>query len=267
MINEYIPNKTYAIVTSYKNNKIVGIVAGAVINSDNTISLSFPVKNPFENNQKVTLHIDDRTGIEIFTHDLNVHRCSYKAVISNCTVSSALAKPVEFQLNYKHDIVESFNAPNYKYPVDNRENLKLPETTLDSFIQPNELETDNKLGVWSTAALERPHTTVMAFLSSVDDDIFLISHKDSLKSKMVNRDNSCIFAIDHRSSFHFEKAYEWNYTIIMGEAFSIPRSNKMFNMIQQQFIEKNPWEVMFFSNPDIEMYHIKPIEIICPTSL
>lgn len=262
MINRYIPRQTYAIVTGYLNNQMTGLVAGATINDDNTIQLTFPKNNPFTDEQEVTLHIDDRTGIETFTQDLSVNRCSYKAVLQKCADESALAKPVEFELVYEHSIMVSYKAPNYDFPIDNRPEINLTETYLKDFIIPDEKEKENKLGVLSTMAIDRPHTTVMAFLSSKEDDIFLISHKGTLKSGFIKRDSSCLFAIDHRSSYHFEKKYEWNYTVLRGETFIIPRTNKIFEKIQKQFIEKNPWEELFFTDPNVEMFHIKPIEII-----
>lgn len=265
MISEYIPGKTYAIVTGYLDNRLTGVVAGAVIYKNNTIDLTFPKNNPFKEGQKVTLHIDDRTGVETFTNDLNVYRCSYKSVLEQCTKEGALARPVEFNVIYKDRPIEAYKSSNYNFPQDNRSNKTLLETPLNNYIIPDNKESENKLGVWVTSAMERPHTTVMAFLSSENDDIFLISHRGSIKSDFIHRDNRSLFAIDHRSTYHFEKSYEWNYTIIRGETYVIPRSNPIFENIQRQFIEKNPWEILFFSNPDIEMFHIKPLEIVSPT--
>jgi len=107
----------------------------------------------------------------------------------------------------------------------------------------------------------------MAFLSSDKDDIFIISHSGTLKSKNLSRDARCGFAIDHRANYHFEKAYDWNYTIVKGEATQIPRNSKTFDIVQHQFVLKNPWEYAFFSDPKVIMYHIRPIEIMCPEKL
>jgi len=73
-----------------------------------------------------------------------------------------------------------------------------------------------------------------------------------------------LFAIDHRANYHFEKAYDWNYAIIKGTASFVPRSHPHFNTIQEEFITKNPWEMAFFTDPKVLMYHIEPLELVCP---
>jgi hypothetical protein len=68
--------------------------------------------------------------------------------------------------------------------------------------------------------------------------------------------------MDHRSVYSFEKAYDWNYTIIKGNIYEVKKESKLFAEIQNMFIEKNPWEMVFFSHPEIEMFHIQPVKVL-----
>jgi hypothetical protein len=99
---------------------------------------------------------------------------------------------------------------------------------------------------------------------SSKDDILIITHNDSFKSKNIHRDSGCVFAIDHRSSYIFEKRIEWNYTLIKGSIQQVSRGNPAFKKIQTMFIDKNPWEYAFFSDERVEMFYIKPLAIMCP---
>ncbi len=263
-INQYIPRNTYAVVSAYRGDELVGIVAGAVIEDDDTLRLRFPKANPFVVGQEITAHLDNRTGVEEFTPDIRVHRCSYKGVVVRSTAGEAEAMPVEYVLRYSTHTLIDFRRPGYEYPSDPRTERPIPPTDLDIRMIPDPKEQENKLGVWITRARERPHTTVMAFLSSPADDIFVISHEGTFKSQNVHRDSRCLFAIDHRSSFHFQKAIDWNYTVIRGVARTVPRGTPLFDSVQGLFIEKNPWELMFFSDPKVEMFHISPEEVMCP---
>ena len=124
----------------------------------------------------------------------------------------------------------------------------------------------NKVGVLITMAGEQPHTTVLAFLSSVDDDIFLITFPETFKSKLLKRNRHCLFAMDERAHYTFEQAIDWNYTIVEGEAFLVEPGSPLFATIREAFITKNPWEMGFFLREDIEMYHIKRKQLICSGS-
>lgn len=266
MLSDFIKNHSYAIVAGYKNDEIVSALAG-IIYRDRLIELYFPKVNPFEVNQKITFHLDNRTGVEEFDINLKVYRVSVKgkAIAKNDNV--LIVELIEYEMKYSNKIIDKYISPNYSFPVDNRRLIQLNEVNLSNGLIPDIKENANKLGVLITKAIERPHTTVMAFLSSTNDDIFIISHNDSFKSKNMNRDENCVFAIDHRSNFTFEKAIDWNYTLIKGKLQKVSRSNKIFNTLQSMFIDKNPWEYAFFTDEKIEMYYIKPIEIMCPEKL
>jgi hypothetical protein len=266
MISEFIPNKSYAIVAGYCDDGMIAALGG-VLYRDKMIEIIFPKVNPFEVGQKITFHLDNRTGLEEFDINLRVYRVSVKAKVVQKRDNAILAEPVEYELKYSNKTVDSYIQSDYSFPRDNRVPIKLAEATISPSITFDDKEKENKLGILITKAIDRPHTTVMAFLSSTKDDIFIISHVDSFKSRNIQRDENCIFAIDHRGVFVFEKAIDWNYTLIKGKLNTISKSNPMFSVIQSKFIEKNPWEYAFFTDEKVEMYQIEPREIMCPERL
>ena len=267
MLSNYLPRRTYTVATSYEKGDIIALVGAAEINNDNTIKLTFPKINPFRNHNTITLHLDNRTGVESLNADLRVYRCSYKGSIIESGEYTALVAPLEYQLIYSTNVVEQFKSPVFQYSEDPRPEYELQESELKELSLVDDKEHSNKLGVLITKSIDLPHTTVMSFLSTTVDDIFLITMKGYRKSHNLHCDPTCCFAIDHRATYLFEKAYDWNYTIIKGRAYQISKENPLFAVIQRKFIEKNPWELVFFSSPDIEMLHIQPTEIICPEKI
>jgi hypothetical protein len=267
MLLNYLPGQTYAIAAGYIGDKIIAAVAGALINEDNSIQLFFPKGNPFTAGQKITLHLDNRTGAEAFSPELRVYRCSCKALMTKAEKDECLVTPLEYDLRFSDKSAEFFKAPGYEYPEDKRSEEIIEIAKLKEAIITDDREEKNKLGVWITKAVDQPHTTVMAFLSTAKDDIFVISHKDSFKSRLIHRDAACCFAIDHRANYVFEKAYDWNYTIISGKAREVPHGSDLFADIQDMFVEKNPWEFAFFTAPNMELFCLSPEKILTPDTL
>jgi hypothetical protein len=266
MLYDFIPDKSYAIVAGYSDGEILAALGG-VIYHDRFIEIFFPKVNPFVPGQEITFHLDNRTGLEEFDINLKVYRVSVKATVLKTMGNRIYAEPVEYELKYSNRIVDSYRKPGYAFPEDTRKPVTLREANIPENIVFNEKEKDNKLGVLITQAINRPHTTVMAFLSSINDDIFIISHDDSFKSQNINKNENCVFAIDHRGTFNFEKAIDWNYTLIKGAFRRISKTNPMFRFVQSKFVEKNPWEYAFFTDSKVEMYQIEAHEIMCPEKL
>ena len=121
----------------------------------------------------------------------------------------------------------------------------------------------NKVGVLTTLAQGQPHTTVLAFLSSLQDDVFLISMPGTFKSQVLKREPRCFFTIDERAKFTFEQSIEWNYTIMEMQAHQVPASCPLFEQVRRSFILKNPWEVGFFLSPALEMFHLQRVSLVC----
>jgi hypothetical protein len=260
----YLPPRTYGIVSAYHGDEILALVAGVTIREDDSLLLSFPKANPFRKGELVTIHLDNRTGIETFTPDLRVYRCSYKGLVVDSRGEELVVAPEEFLLRYSNRAVIEYMRDGYRYPPDGREGRDLAAASLDPGLLPDPHEEANKLGVWITRGIDRPHTTVMAFLSSRKDDIFVISNRDSFKSSLAHKDGRCAFAIDHRAEYNFERKYEWNYTILTAEARLVPKESPDFGRIQALFVEKNPWEIAFFTGPWVELFHLEPLKILCP---
>lgn len=264
MLVNYIPRRTYAIVAGYFDDECVALVGGVALSEPYSIDIAFPKANPFFKDQKVTLHLDNRTGVEVFDRELRVYRSSVKGVVEQSFESGIRVLAMEYQVYYSNKTVETYRSGLYDYPLDDRKELSRLYSDDDRKIVFEDKEFDNKLGVLVTRGVDRPHTTVMAFISTMEDDIYLISHEGTLKSRNLGRDDRCCFAIDHRANYHFEKTYDWNYTIIKGFAAKVRKDGAEFALVQSEFVKKNPWEFGFFSDPKVDMYRIRPIEVMCP---
>ncbi len=264
MINNYIADRSFAIVSGYRAGSVVSEM-GVTSRIDEIIDITFPRGNLFQPGQKVSVYLDNRTGVELVDANLNVYRVAVKGHVKWVDGNEIQIIPEFYELFYGNSIIERFSAPGYAHPQDKRSEVIVPESPLGIYDLTNDFIIDNnKVGIFITKAEERPHSTVMAYLSNEKDDIFLISHRGSFKSDNIVRDRECAFAIDHRAEIAFERAVFWNYTVIKGHLFRISADNPLFPVIQASFVEKNPWETVFFTHDNIEMFHIQPQEIIWP---
>lgn len=266
-LDKYIPSPTLAVAASYHPDSFSGTevyICGAEIDEFDHIKLTFPKGHNLVANQLLTLHLDNRTGVAEYDALLSVFRLSYKGRVIRTSECTVFIEPVEFQVIYGLSVEYEYKETGYKFPDDSRQALALPITTLETLPAIDDNEAENKVGVLITKAQNQPHTTVMAFLSTKEDDIFFITFPNTFKSKLLKRNNTCYFAIDNRATFTFEEAIEWNYSIIQGKAYDIPKATPLFEAVKETFIAKNPWEVGFFSNPDVEMFHLKAEKVMCP---
>ncbi len=262
-----LPRKGIAIISGYVNSQIKAYVGAYKVLRENSLEITFPKGHAFKENQAVTIHLDNRTGVSEYDADLRVYRTSYRGNVKYTEQMIILVEPREYQLYYSDKCIEEYTSPLFKYD-EIKEYHPLPETpATEDCLDWNDKEKENKLGVLISRTPSRPHTSLMAFLSNTQDDIFLITFRNLFKSRALHYDNRCCFAIDHRAEFVFEKAYDWNYTIIEAEAYGISESNPLFKQIQYHFVMKNPWESSFFLSPDIEMFHLKPGKILLPDTI
>lgn len=266
-LSEYIGNQVLAVVSAYgaSQDEMKVAICGVNILSDTQVSLILPNGHQFSPNELVTIHLDNRTGVAEYDADLKVYRSSFKGRVRSADKYSALVDAVEYQLFYGIEVVKEFREAGYQFPEDNRAKRSLPLTSMTQVPNIDLEENDNKIGILFTYAQNQPHSTVMAFLSTVDDDIFFITFRGTFKEQLLSKDNRCYFAIDSRATFTFEEAIEWNYSIIQGEVFEVPKSSPVFGEVQELFITKNPWEMGFFSHPDVMMFHLKADHVVCPT--
>lgn len=262
-----LPRKGITIISGLRNNRIDSFVAIYELAQNDTVKVSFPKGHRFQIGQNVTLHLDNRSGVDEYDADLRVYRLSYKGTVTGCDSQFIIIAPDEYMVFYSNECVMKYVSDDFVYD-DFNQSIPLPESPANTDdLNWNEREYENKLGVLITKLPSRPHSSLMAFISNKNDDIFLITFKSLFKSKALHFNNHCCFAIDHRAEFVFEKAYDWNYTIIEAKAYGISEDNPLFKEIQYHFVQKNPWEASFFLSPEIEMYHLKPQKILLPETM
>jgi nitroimidazol reductase NimA-like FMN-containing flavoprotein (pyridoxamine 5'-phosphate oxidase superfamily) len=259
---KFLPRQTVGVCAGYKEGRIVAAVALVTLAGDDVLGLSFPKKNPFRAGEAVTVHLDDRVGAEIYTIELRVHRASYKGTVAAAGPREATVVPVAYELFYGSRVAARYSAPGYAHPAAPRPEVPFLPSPLAGATLADRGERENKLGVLVTRGPDRPHTTVMAFLNSDQDDIFLITMRETYKYHNLVRNPDCVFALDHRGSFSFEHQVDWNYTLYEAQARLVAPGRPEFQQIQGEFVDKNPWETAFFTNPSVVMVHLVPRRII-----
>jgi len=264
MIKEFIPPKGITIISGYTREGFLSYVAIYELLRDNNIQVKFPKSHPFRKGDKVTLHLDNRTGVDQYDEDLRVNRCSYRGLVYSHSGDHLKIRPEEYQMFHSTRVVDQYQSENYKAHKLGKEVPLQPASVTGAQMDWNPLERENKLGVLLTRMQDRPHSTLMAFLSNKQDDIFFITFPATFKSQLLHRDPRCHFAIDHRGEYNFERAVDWNFTIIEAEARLVNKKSTAFKEIQYSFIQKNPWESAFFSDPQVEMFHLAPQRLIIP---
>lgn len=262
----YLGKQILGVLAAYRQDDIVINICGVYPQWDNRLRLFFPKGHALKVGDLATIHLDNRTGVDEFDSEIRVYRASYKGRVIAVEDDWAMLEPRECVLLHGFRPAVSIAEPGYAFPQDNRPDVPLPLSPLTELPPVEAYDRPNKVGILVSMAEEQPHTTVLAFLSSETDDVFLITFPETFKSKLLKRDNHCFFVMDERASFTFERAIEWNYTIIEGHAHRIDKDTPLFLQVQQAFIDKNPWEMPFFIRPDVEMYHIPCERLVCPGS-
>ena len=163
--------------------------------------------------------------------------------------------------------VDEYREPGYAFPVDTRPARPLPPSPLTHLGTVEHKDHHNGVGVLTTLAQRQPHTTVLAFLSSLQDDVFLMSMPGTPKSQLLKREPRCFFTIDERAKFTFEQSIEWNYTIMEMRAHLVPTTSPVYEQIRTAFILKNPWEAAFFMSTELEMFHLERSAVVCAGEL
>ncbi|ACS86911.1 hypothetical protein [Musicola paradisiaca] len=262
----FLGKQVLGVLAAYQHGNVVIHVCGVYPRSDNSLKVFFPKGHALAVGDLATLHLDNRTGVDEFDANISVYRASYKGRVAAVEEDWVLLTPRECQLMYGLSVVLEIREPGYAYPRDERPEHPVPYTPLLTLPDTENRDFSNKVGVLVTMAEEQPHTTVLAFLSSVEDDVFLITFPETFKSKQLKRNPHCFFAMDERARYTFERSIEWNYTLIEGDAHLIAHDTPLFEEVRHAFINKNPWEMAFFLRADLEMYHIKSRQLVCPGS-
>lgn len=240
-------------------------VARVAVGADDALELFVEDCLDLEEGHAVTVHLDNRTGVEEYDADLKVYRSSYKGRIARVSSGKMVVKPEHFELVYGVTPVASWSAPGYDHP---------PLAAETDAVQPGDPvppfgaapeDAYNSVGVLVTAAPVRPHTTLMAFHAMTDDRIFLVTWRGSLKYRLLQRDARCWFAIDNRNTFTFEKHPKFNYTIIETHARLVAGDHPRHDEVVQRFLEKNPFEQGFFLHPEAVVLYLEPVKVVHPT--
>lgn len=251
------------MLAAYRPEGVVHHIGVVYPKRDNRLRVFIPNGHALAPDTLATLHLDNRTGVDELDAELRVYRVSYKGRVLAVEENWLELEPVEFMLMHGMQCVEEQREPGYRYPHDDRPLRPLATTPLSASPSPEIRDHDNKVGVLTALARGQPHTTVLAFLSSVEDDVFLVSMPGTFKSQVLKREPRCFFTIDERATFTFERSVEWNYTILQAQAHLVPAQSPVYEEIRSAFIHKNPWESVFFLSPELEMFHLKCLGVVC----
>jgi hypothetical protein len=262
-LRDYLGEQILGVLASYQASGIVHHICVVYPRRDNQLQLFIPKGHALAAGSLVTLHLDNRTGVDELDAELRVYRTSYKGRVQAVDENWATVTPVEFSLIHGIKVVESQREPGYEFPADPRPSRPLADTPLTQVPEPEAKDHPNKIGVLTTLTPQQPHTTVMAFLSSEDDDVFIITRPGTFKSQVLKRESRCFFTIDERAKFTFDQSIHWNYTILEMQAYVVPKTAALYEPLRAQFILKNPWEAAFFMETDIEMFHLRRAGVVC----
>jgi len=258
LLRDFLPRHTYAVVGTYRDETLLVSVAGASIDSDDRLLLQFPQTHGFKTGDRVTVQLDSRTEVAQLNSELPVHRTSYKGLVAAETPGSLAIDPLQFQIFHSHRKVAEFSLPDFSFPTDVRQPGALPDSTLSRVPDWSRDEAETPLGVLFTRAPVSPHSTVMAFLSSEEGDIFLVTDPASVKAQNLIRDRHAVFAIDFRETYDLDKPLDWSYRLRQVRAFQIPASRPLYDVVKSRFLEKSPWNADFFTLPGSLLLHLVP---------
>lgn len=257
LLSDHFSRHTYGILSTYRHDQIDAAVAAVSIEESDHLIVQFPGSHSFTKNQLVTVQLDDRMNVARFTAELPVHRTSYKGIIAEVDPGFVEVRPVQFQLFYSDRFVGQYQAPGYQCPEDHRIPVPLGPTQASNPTWRS-ADADTNLGVLFTRAIDRPHSTVMAFLSTDRGDIFLVTNPRTFKAHNLFRDPRVVFAVDYRATYDLAKPIDWAYRILPMKAFQIPANVPLHAEVTTAFLTKNPWNSGFFAAPGAVLLHLVP---------
>ena len=256
LLRDYLPRHTYGVVGTYRDDQLVAAVSAVTIDEHDRLVLQFPSSHPFEEGDLVTVQLDSRMDVAHLTEELPVNRTSYRGRVLQAQPSVVEVSPDQFQIYYSDKLLEDFRRPGYQFPTDERPVTPLPESTFVGTVHANVHEAQAGLGVLFTRSFDRPHSTVMAFLSTRHGDSFLITQPKSFKVYNLIRDRRGLFAIDFRDTYDLERPVDWAYRLQAVKASKVSPDRKLFAEVQTAFLKKSPWNANFFHAPGALMLHL-----------
>ncbi len=258
LLRDFLPRNTYAVVASYRGSDLVVVVAAAMIDDDDGLLLQFTHDHALAVGDAVTVQLDSRMDVARITPELPIYRTSLKGDVVGVDRGTAQVRPQQFEIYYSDKRVGRYQAPGFQFFPDPRPSRALGSSALEGVSGLSDLEAKESLGVLVTRGPQRPHSTVMAFLSSDRGDIFFVTDPASFKAQNLQRDNRAVFAVDFRASYDLEKPLDWSYRIQPVTAALVPPTRPLYGQIRKLFLEKNPWNMNFFTAPNSILVHLDP---------
>lgn len=256
-LKDYLGAQTLGVIASYQNDKVIHYVGVVYPRLNNQLRVFIPKGHSLNTDSLVTIHLDNRTGVDELDAELRVYRTSYKGKVVNTDENWVILEPLEYVLVHGVSPVETYKNKDYEYPDDNRLEQELEISPLKDLGPIQEKEHNNKVGILTSLAKNQPHTTVLAFLNTEIDDVFIISVPNTFKLHQLKRNPHCFFTIDERAKFTFESTIDWNYTILEMHAYQVPKTVSLYQQVRNAFVSKNPFETGFFLIEGLEMVHLK----------
>lgn len=105
---------------SYQPQGIVHHIGVVYPRRSNQLRLFIPKGHQLAAGTLVTLHLDNRTGVDELDAELRVYRASYKGRVVETDDNWVMVDPVEFVLIHGMRAVEEYREPGYAFPVDTR---------------------------------------------------------------------------------------------------------------------------------------------------
>jgi len=258
LLRDYLPRHTYGVVGAYHDGRLVAAVSAVSIGDDDVLLLQFPGSHPFGPNDLVTVQLDNRMDVARLTAELPVTRTSYEGTVSNLTSDFVEVRPLWFQIVHSDRLLEDYHAPDYRFPEDTRPLVALEESPHALGLHLREDDAETSLGVLLTRAPERPHSTVMAFLSTGSGDVFLVTRPQSRKAYNLFRDPRVVFAVDYRATYDLAKPLDWAYRLLSMKAYRVSTHRALHTEVTEAFLRKNPWNAGFFAAPGAMLLHLAP---------
>ncbi|MBZ0225087.1 MAG: hypothetical protein K8F51_03815, partial [Comamonas sp.] len=112
-LKDYLGEQFLGILASYQASGIVHHIGVVYPRRNNQIRFFIPRGHALAMGSLVTLHLDNRTGVDELDAELRVYRASFKGRISDIDENWVTIDPLECQLVHGLTLVENIRAPGY----------------------------------------------------------------------------------------------------------------------------------------------------------
>lgn len=125
-LKDYLGEQLLGVLAAYQANGTVHRICVVYPRRSNQLQIFIPKGHSLAVGSLVTLHLDNRTGVDEFDGNLRVYRTSYKGRIVDAEENWIRVEPVEYMLFHGVSVVESYRANGYEFPQDARPLKKNP---------------------------------------------------------------------------------------------------------------------------------------------